>query len=127
MNPLIDMKNLVISAIALFLATVSLRADDTNSSPQHTTAVGEAVLRLLEARDADGFASALAVTSPHNRKQVVDSAQLVLDQAARSELEPSRVHFRVKEVLAKATGTGNNPQAKAEGEMLPTSLKGVRP
>jgi thiol-disulfide isomerase/thioredoxin len=116
------MNHYLISVIALFLATWNLRADDTNSSPQHAAAVGDAVQRLLEARDADGFARALAVTNPYNRKEVVDSAQLVLDQAARSGLEPSRVHFRVKEVLAKATGTGKNPDAKAEGEMLPTSF-----
>ena len=116
------MNHYLISTIALFLATWNLRGDDTNSSPQHATAVGEAVQRLLEARDADGFARALAVTNPYSRKEVADSAQLVLEQAARSGLERSRVHFRVKEVLAKATGTGKNPDANAKGEMLPTSF-----
>src|SRR6266481_554914 len=115
------MNHYLISVIALFLATWNLSAVDTNSSPQHAAAVGGAVQRLLETRDADGFARALAVTNPYNRKEAADSAQLVLDQAARSGLEPSRVHFRVKEVLAKATGTGKNPD-KAEGEMLPTSF-----
>ncbi len=115
------MNRYLISVIALFLATWDLRGADTNSSPQHATAVGEAVQRLLEARDADGFAGALAVTNQYTRKEVADSAQLVLDQAARSGLERPRVHFRVKEVLAKATGTGKNPD-KAEGEMLPTSF-----
>lgn len=115
------MNHYLLSLVALFLATSNLRGVDTNSSLQHAAAVGEAVQRLLEARDADGFAHALAVTNPYNRKQVADSAQLVLDQAARSGLEPSRVHFRVKDVLAKATGTAKNPD-KAEGEMLPTSF-----
>jgi thiol-disulfide isomerase/thioredoxin len=118
-----------------------------NSTPEHATAVGEAVVRLLEVQDAEGFAGALAVTHPHNRKQVVDSAQLVLDQAARSGLAPSRVHFHVKEALAKATGMGEDPrcmtsakawealakalgmgedpQGGAKGEMLPTSF-GIR-
>jgi thiol-disulfide isomerase/thioredoxin len=37
-------------------------------------------------------------------------------------LEPSRVHFRIKEVLARATGTGQNPESKVKGEILPTSF-----
>ncbi len=114
-----------IAVIALFLATGRARGDDTNSTPRHAAAVGEAVLRLLEVRDVESFADALAVTNTHNRRQVLDSALLVLDQAARSGLEPSRVHFHVKEVLAKATGTGENRQGNAKGEMLPTSF-GIR-
>jgi hypothetical protein len=55
----------------------------------------------------------------------LDSARLVLDQAARLDLEPSRVHFRVMEVLAKATGKGENPEGKIKGELLPTSF-GIR-
>jgi thiol-disulfide isomerase/thioredoxin len=119
------MKNYRIALLSLFLATWSLKADETNSTPQHATAVGESVLRLLEVRDAESFANALALTNQHNRRQVLESARLVLDQAARLGLDPSRVHFRVKEALAKATGTSQNPQSKAEEDTLPTSF-GIR-
>src|SRR5664279_1941495 len=103
------MKHSWITLTSLFLVTGSLRADDTNSIHQHATAVGEGVLRLLEARDVESFANALAVTNQHNRREVLDSARLVLDQSMRLGLEPSRLHFRVKEVLAKATSTAQNP------------------
>jgi thiol-disulfide isomerase/thioredoxin len=125
MTPSIAMKHYWIALISLFLANWSLRADDTNSAPQHATAVGEGVLRLLEVRDAESFANALGRTNQYNRRQVLDSARLVLDQAARLGLEPSRVHFRVKEVLAKATGTAQNPESTIKGDMLPTSF-GIR-
>jgi thiol-disulfide isomerase/thioredoxin len=125
MTPSIDMKHYWIAQISLFLATWSLRADDTNSTQQHATAVGEGVLRLLEVRDVESFANALGRTNQYNRRQVLDSARLVLAQAARLGLEPSRVHFRVKEVLAKATGTAQNPESTIKGDMLPTSF-GIR-
>jgi hypothetical protein len=115
------MKNYRIALLSLFLATWSLRADETNSTPQHATAVGESVLRLLEVRDAESFANALALTNQHNRRQVLESARLVLDQAARLA-DPSRVHFRVKEAVAKATGTSQNPQSKTKEDTLPTSF-----
>ena len=121
MTPSIGMKHYWIALISLFLFTGSLRADDTNSTNRHATAVGENVLRLLEIRDAEGFANALAHTNQYNRRQALDSARLVLDQAARLCLEPSRVHFRVKEVLARATGTSQNLDTKG----LPTSF-GIR-
>jgi thiol-disulfide isomerase/thioredoxin len=119
------MKNCWIALISLCLATVSLRSADTNSTNQHATMLGESVLRLLEVRDLDRFANDLALTNQYNRRQVSDSARLVLDQAARMGLEPSRVHFRIKEVLATATGTGQNPQSGVKGDMLPTSF-GIR-
>ena len=125
MTPSIGMKHYWIALIPLLLATWSLRADDTNSTPQHATAVGEGVLRLLEVRDVESFANALGRTNQYNRRQVLDSARLVLAQAARLGLEPSRVHFRVKEVLAKATGTAQNPESTIKGDMLPTSF-GIR-
>jgi thiol-disulfide isomerase/thioredoxin len=115
------MKHCWITLISLFLVAGSLRADDTNSIHQHATAVGEGVLRLLEARDAESFANALAVTNQYNRRGVLDSARLVLDQATHLGLEPSHVHFRVKEVLAKATGTSQMPDTKG----VPTSF-GIR-
>src|ERR1039458_4521422 len=88
MSPSIAMKHYWIALISLFFATWSLRADDTNSIHQHATAVGEGVLRLLQIRDAASFANALAATNKYNRRQVLDSAQLVLDQATRLGLEP---------------------------------------
>jgi hypothetical protein len=97
------MKHHWIVRLSLFLVALSLRADETTLNSQHATAVGESVLRLLEVRDAEGFANAMAITNQHNRSQVLNSARLVLDQAARSGLNLP-VHFRVKEVLAKATG-----------------------
>jgi thiol-disulfide isomerase/thioredoxin len=121
MSPSIAMKHYWIPLIPLFFAAWSLRADDTNSIHQHVTAVGEGVLRLLEVRDAASFANALAATNKYNRRQVLDSARLVLDQATRLGLEPSRVHFRVKQVLAKATGTSEMPDTKG----MPTSF-GIR-
>ena len=121
MTPAIAMKHYWIALIGLFLAAWSLRADGTNPAHQHATAVGESVLRLLEGRDAGSFANALAVTNQHNRRAVLDSARLVLDQATRLGLEPPRVHFRVKEVLAKATGTSQMPDTKG----VPTSF-GIR-
>ena len=123
--PLIAMKNHWTWLITLFLAIWCLRAADTNSSQQHAAVVGESVLRLLEVRDLDRFANDLALNNQYNRRQVSDSARLVLDQAAHMGLEPSRVHFRIKEVLAKATATGQNPQSKVNGDMLPTSF-GIR-
>jgi hypothetical protein len=121
MTPSIAVKHYWIALIPLFLATGSLRADDTNSIHQHATAVGDGVLRLLEARDAESFANALALTNQYNRREVLNSARLVLDQATRLGLETSRVHFRVKEVLSKATGTSQMPNTKG----LPTSF-GIR-
>ena len=116
------MKNLWAALISLTLAIASLSAGDTNSTNQHSTMLGESVLRLLESEDVGRFASDLAVANPQNRRAVLDSATLVLHQKARMGLEPSRVHFRIKEVLAKATGTGQNPQSKVEEEILPTSF-----
>ena len=115
------MKAYWVALTILCLAAWRLSADETNSTQQHTTAVGEAVLRLLEVRDADSFADSLALTNPKNRMEVVRSARLVLDQAARLGLMSSRVHFHVKEVFAKSTGSSQNPQSKVKGEMLPTS------
>jgi hypothetical protein len=116
------MKNLWAALISLTLAIASLSADDTNSTNQHSTMLGESVLRLLESEDVDRFASELAVANPQNRRAVLDSATLVLSQKARMGLEPSRVHFLIKEVLVRATGTGQNPQSKVKGEILPTSF-----
>ena len=121
MTPSIAVKHYWIALIPLFLGNGSLRADDTNSFHQHATAVGDVVLQLLEARDAESFANVLAVTNQYNRRAVLGSARQVLDQAARLGLEPSRVHFRVKEVMAKATGTSQMPNTKG----LPTSF-GIR-
>jgi thiol-disulfide isomerase/thioredoxin len=115
------MKYYSTALISLCLATVSLRSADTNSTNQHATMLGESVLRLLEVRDLDRFANDLAFTNQYNRRQVSDSARLLLDQAARMGLEPSRVHFRVKKVLAEATGTSQMPKFKG----LPTSF-GIR-
>lgn len=125
MIPLMTMNAYWTALVSLLLATWVVRADETNSSPRHATAVGESVIKLLEVRDAAAFANALALSNQFNRRQVLESARLVLDQAARLGLEPSRVHFRVKEVLAKATGTSENPEGKAKGELLPTSY-GIR-
>lgn len=119
------MKNCWFALISLCLATVSLRSADTNSTNHHAIMLGERVLRLVEIRDVDRFANDLALTNQYNRREVSDSARLVLDQAARMGLEPSRVHFRIKEVLAMATGTGQNPQSRVKGDMLPTSF-GIR-
>src|SRR5438876_6915834 len=120
------MKNHWTSLITLLLAIWSLRAADSNSIQQHAAAVvGESVLRLLEVRDVEPFVNALALTNRFNRSSVSNSARLVLDQAVRMNLEPSRVHFRIKEVLARATGTGQNPQSKVNGDKLPTSF-GIR-
>lgn len=122
MMPWTKVKCFFYTLTCLCLATASLRADETNSSQQHATMIGEAVLKLLETRDPKSFAEALAVTHPVNRMQVVQSARLVLDQAARLGIDPSRVHFHVKEVQAKATGTGANPDNRTNGVMLPTSF-----
>src|SRR5262249_1035568 len=92
--------------ISLILTAGSMRAADTNSTNQHTTTLGESVLRLLESQDVAGFANDLALTNQYDRRQVSESARLVLDQAARMAIRPSRVHFRIKEVLARPTGTG---------------------
>ena len=119
------MKNHWTSLITLFLAICSLRAAESNSSQQHAAVVGESVLRLLEDRDVEPFADALALTNRFNRSRVSKSARLVLDQATRIGLEPSRVHFRIKEVLAKATGRSKNPQSEVKGDTLPNSF-GIR-
>jgi len=108
-----------------FLATGSLRAADMNSTNQYANLLGESVLRLLVSRDIERFADEVALTNQFNRAQVLDSARRVLEQATRMGLERSRVNFRIKEVLAKATGTSQNPQSKAKGDMLPTSF-GIR-
>src|SRR5205814_2002166 len=124
-TPLIAVKNHWTSLITLFLAICSLRAAESNSSQQHAAVVGESVLRLLEDRDVEPFADALALTNRFNRSRVSKSARLVLDQATRIGLEPSRVHFRIKEVLAKATGRSKNPQSEVKGDTLPNSF-GIR-
>ena len=111
--------------ITLFLAIGSLRAAETNSTQHHAAVVGESVLRLLEARNVASFVDGLALSNRFNRSRVSNSARLILDQAARMGLERSRVHFRVKEVLAKATGTSQNPQSQVKGDVLPTSF-GIR-
>jgi thiol-disulfide isomerase/thioredoxin len=123
--PSIAMKNYCSALISLCLAAWSLRAADSNSAQQHAAVVGETVLRLLQVRDLDRFAYDLALTNQYNRRQVSDSARVVLDQAARMGIEPSRVHFRIKEVLARVTGRAQNPQSKVNGDMLPTSF-GIR-
>ena len=99
-----------------------MSGDHANSTPEHAAPIGKAVLRLLEGRDAEGFAGALALANPYNTKKVLDSARVVLEQAARSGLEPSCVHFRIKEVLAKATGKSKYPLDNAGGEDVPTSF-----
>lgn len=119
------MKNYWAAPILLYLATVNLRAAETNSTNEHATTLGASVLRLLETRDPDRFVSDVAVSNQHNRRRVFDSARLVLDQAERMGLEPSRVHFRIKDVLARATGTGQNPDSNVKGDELPTSF-GIR-
>lgn len=111
--------------LSLFLAAGSLPAADTNSPNQHATAIGEGVLRLLESRDVERFADKLALTNQSNRREVVDSARLVLNQATRMGIEPSSVRFRVKEVVATASGTAKNPYIEGKGDMLPTSF-GIR-
>jgi len=111
--------------VVLCLTTLSLQCADTNSPNQHATILGESVLRLLELRDVDRFANDVAVSNQQNRRQASDSARLVLDQATRMGLDASRVHFRIKEVLAKATGTGQNPDSNVKGDLLPTSF-GIR-
>src|SRR2546428_13061547 len=58
MTPSITMKHYWIAPISLFLSTWSLRADETNSTLPHATAIGESVLRLLEVLDAERFANA---------------------------------------------------------------------
>ena len=122
MTPSIRVKNFWTALISLLLATWSLRAADTNSTQQHAAVVGEIVTRLLEVRDVESFADALALTNRFNRTSASNSVRLVLDQATRMGIDPSRVHFRIKEVLAKATGTSQNPQSQVKGDMLPTSF-----
>jgi thiol-disulfide isomerase/thioredoxin len=121
-TPSIRTKNLWTALLSLFLAAGSSRAADTNLAEQHANLLGKNVLRLLESRDVDRFADELALTNRDNRREVLDSARLVLSQGARMGLEPDRVHFRIKEVLARATGTSQNPQSKVNGDMLPTSF-----
>jgi alpha-tubulin suppressor-like RCC1 family protein/thiol-disulfide isomerase/thioredoxin len=58
----------------------------------------------------------------HQRKSVAKSARLVLDQAARLGLEPSRILFRVTEVAGTATSRFHNPRIMSEGENLPSSF-----
>jgi hypothetical protein len=111
--------------LSLILATEVLQAADTNSTDQHANLLGEAVLRLLVTRDADRFANDLSVSNHFNRAGVSDSARKVLNQATRMGVEPSRVNFRVKEVRARATGTGQNPESNVKGDMLPFSF-GIR-
>src|SRR4051812_8392887 len=113
------MKN---SAVVLswFLCLGGLQAADRDSTNQHANAVGQSVLTLLETRDVERFANERSVSNQYNRKEVSDSARLVLEQGARMGLEPANVHFRIKEVLAKATGTGKDPQSNTGS--LPTSF-----
>ncbi len=119
------MKHCWITLSSLLLAAWSIVAADTNSTQQHAAALGESVLRLLESRNVESFADALAFTNQFNRRIVSNSARLVLDQATRQGLDPARVHFRVKNLLAKATGTSQNPQNSTKGDVLPTSW-GIR-
>jgi thiol-disulfide isomerase/thioredoxin len=111
--------------LLLILASGIAQGADKNSTNQHANLLGETALRLLESRDADRFANDLSLTNQFNRAEVLDSARHVLEQATRMGVEPSRVHFRLKEVRAKATGTGQNPESNVKGEMLPTSF-GIR-
>jgi thiol-disulfide isomerase/thioredoxin len=110
-DPLIAMKTHPIALISLLLVCCTVHAADTDLAG-HAAAVGENVLRLLETQDVEGFARTTAHTNQFNRRQVSDSARLVLDQAARLGLAASRIHFRVKEVVAKATGTSEIPETK---------------
>src|SRR5215831_18898079 len=119
------MKKYWAGLLSLILATGDAHSADTNSANQHATLLGETVLRLLVSRDADRFANDLSLSNQFNRAQVFDSARQVLDQATRMGLEPSRVHFRIKEVRARATDTAQNPQTNVKGDMLPTSF-GIR-
>jgi len=118
------MKKYCAGVVSLILGTVASQALETNS-PNHTTLLGKTVLRLLVSRDADRFANELSLTNQFNWTEVRDSARHVLAQATRMGLEPSHLQFRLKEVRAKATGTGQNPQSSAKGDMLPTSF-GIR-
>ena len=108
--------------ISLALCVGSLGADPTLTN-QHAALLGESVLKLLESRNVEGFANELAVSNQFNRRTALESARLVLEQASRMRIEPARVRFIIKEVRAKATGSGENPQKK--GDMLPTSF-GIR-
>jgi thiol-disulfide isomerase/thioredoxin len=107
--------------LSLIVATGVLQAADTNSTDEHANHLGEAVLRLLVSRDTDRFANDLSVSNQFNRAGVSDSARQVLNQATRMGVEPSRLTFRVKEVRARATGTGQNPESNVKGDMLPFS------
>jgi thiol-disulfide isomerase/thioredoxin len=119
------MKKYWTGLLSLILANGVVHAADTNSTNQHATLLGETVLKLLVSRDADRFANDLSLSNQFNRAQVLDSAQQVLGQATRMGLEPSRIHFRLKEVHARATDTAQNPQSNVKGDMLPTSF-GIR-
>jgi len=119
------MKKYWTALLSLILATEILQAADTNSANQHATILGETVLRLLVSRDADRLANDLSLSNQFNRTQVLDSARQVLDQATRMGLEPLRIHFRIKEVRARATDTAQNPESNVKGDMLPTSF-GIR-
>jgi peroxiredoxin len=117
------MKNYWVGLLSVFLGVGSLRAADMNSTNEHANLLGEGVLRLLESRDADRFANEMALTNQFNQRVAADSARLVLAQATRMGLEPSRVRFRLKDVLAKATGTTQKTHDIADG--LPLAF-GIR-
>jgi len=119
------MKPYLIAIVAICLAALDLRADGTNSAPEHATALGKSLLQLLEVGDVDSFANAHGLTNRANRMGVMESSRLVLDQASRLGLDPSRIRFRLKEVLATATTTAQNPQSNIKGDMLPSSF-GIR-
>jgi thiol-disulfide isomerase/thioredoxin len=109
--------------------------------------LGEQVLRLLDDRDVNRFANEItpsiqdwrsvrptniAVTAngedllgpsfekglDRPKRQVVESAQLVLEIATRLGVSPSRVRFCFKEASAKTTGTYHDPRIEEEGESL---------
>jgi cytochrome c biogenesis protein CcmG/thiol:disulfide interchange protein DsbE len=136
------------SSLALLLSFVNAVSAATNSpSAQDFSAAGEAVVRLLQSRDAKRFAEEMAPSTQDwravkstntsakpedplgpgfqkgldfNRSQVAGSAEQVLSRAKTLGLDPARIRFHVKEVLPPGKLSAyRNPTIHAENESLP--------
>lgn len=111
---------------------------NTKTADHDLSSVGEAVVRLLETRDAKKFGQEIAPSLEDWRSfqsasnsarpdappipdirssEMAANAERLLDKAAA--LGMSKVRFRVEEVSAKSFSTFRHPQFQAEGDSMP--------
>ena len=141
-----DRIELLCLVLVLLFLTASASCAETGSTSQDFSVLGERILKLLASGDARSFAGEITPTlkdyrstrstnapAPkgedplagfetalgHQRKKVGESAQRVLEQAARLGINSSNVHFKVKAIPPVQTVDFRDPKLHAEGEGLP--------